>query len=208
MSSEGVQIGLKNRMIFFFQRLALRESNISRYEAEFAEICTIGFGQFGSVHKCINRLGKWLSCTCHELAPGVDPWGNQEDISGHTRGWDWLFTPMQGGGGGGGRRDNFRISKLGWEILQDCWIMEDKHMDVMGIISYDLGKLSGKITPAWGKLCCMHFVIRLVEANQCLGWSLWWVLLQWRLNALSCPSDGCVYALKRSLKPVAGSIDE
>ena len=82
---------------FFFQRLALRESNISRYEAEFAEICTIGFGQFGSVHKCINRLGKWLSCTCHELAPGVDPWGIFQGIQEGGTG----CLPLCRGGGGG-----------------------------------------------------------------------------------------------------------
>ena len=42
------------------QKLALHESNISRYNAEFAEISTIGSGQFGSVHKCVNRLGEYL----------------------------------------------------------------------------------------------------------------------------------------------------
>ena len=42
------------------QKLALHESNISRYNAEFAEISTIGSGQFGSVHKCVNRLGEYM----------------------------------------------------------------------------------------------------------------------------------------------------
>ena len=46
------------------QRLALRESNISRYNAEFVEISTIGSGQFGSVHKCVNRLGKCFLVWC------------------------------------------------------------------------------------------------------------------------------------------------
>ena len=39
------------------QRLALRDSNISRYNAEFHEVCKIGSGSFGTVYKCINRLG-------------------------------------------------------------------------------------------------------------------------------------------------------
>lgn len=34
----------------------LQESNISRYNKEFHEVCLIGSGQFGSVYKCINRL--------------------------------------------------------------------------------------------------------------------------------------------------------
>ena len=53
-------------LLFFFllQRLALREGNISRYNAEFVEISTIGSGQFGSVHKCVNRLGKCFLVWC------------------------------------------------------------------------------------------------------------------------------------------------
>ena len=38
------------------QKLALRESNISRYREEFHEVCVIGTGSFGTVYKCINRL--------------------------------------------------------------------------------------------------------------------------------------------------------
>ncbi|XP_071941419.1 wee1-like protein kinase 1-A [Antedon mediterranea] len=38
------------------KRLALRESNISRYKEEFVELCKIGSGEFGSVFKCINKL--------------------------------------------------------------------------------------------------------------------------------------------------------
>ena len=38
------------------QKLALRESNISRYKEEFHEVCLIGSGSFGTVYKCINRL--------------------------------------------------------------------------------------------------------------------------------------------------------
>ncbi|KAG8225806.1 hypothetical protein J437_LFUL005613 [Ladona fulva] len=38
------------------KRIALYESNISRYHQEFHEIETIGTGEFGTVYKCINRL--------------------------------------------------------------------------------------------------------------------------------------------------------
>ncbi|GLH16264.1 Uncharacterized protein GBIM_20585 [Gryllus bimaculatus] len=38
------------------KKLALHDSNISRYYQEFHEISLIGSGEFGSVYKCINRL--------------------------------------------------------------------------------------------------------------------------------------------------------
>ena len=44
-------------MVVFLQKLALRESNISRYREEFHEVKVVGSGSFGTVYKCINRLG-------------------------------------------------------------------------------------------------------------------------------------------------------
>lgn len=38
------------------KRVALQDSNISRYHKEFHELGLIGSGEFGSVYKCINRL--------------------------------------------------------------------------------------------------------------------------------------------------------
>ncbi|XP_058461485.1 wee1-like protein kinase [Malaya genurostris] len=38
------------------KRLALQDSNISRYEKEFLELSLLGTGEFGEVYQCINRL--------------------------------------------------------------------------------------------------------------------------------------------------------
>lgn len=38
------------------KRLALQDSNISRYEKEFLELTLLGVGEFGLVYQCINRL--------------------------------------------------------------------------------------------------------------------------------------------------------
>lgn len=38
------------------KRLALQDSNISRYEKEFVELSLLGVGEFGLVYQCVNRL--------------------------------------------------------------------------------------------------------------------------------------------------------
>ena len=38
------------------KRLALQDSNITRYEKKFVELSLLGVGEFGLVHQCINRL--------------------------------------------------------------------------------------------------------------------------------------------------------
>lgn len=38
------------------KRLALQDSNISRYEKEFIELKLLGVGEFGLVYQCLNRL--------------------------------------------------------------------------------------------------------------------------------------------------------
>lgn len=58
------------------QRLALRDNNISRYNAEFHEVCKIGTGSFGTVYKCINRLGMcklyvYISIVLYHVLPSL-----------------------------------------------------------------------------------------------------------------------------------------
>lgn len=38
------------------KRLALQDSNITRYEKEFVELKLLGVGEFGLVYQCLNRL--------------------------------------------------------------------------------------------------------------------------------------------------------
>lgn len=51
------------------KRLALQESNITRYEKEFIELKLLGVGEFGLVYQCLNRLDGCLYAIKRSIKP-------------------------------------------------------------------------------------------------------------------------------------------
>lgn len=51
------------------KRLALQDSNISRYEKEFVEIKLLGEGEFGLVYQCLNRLDGCIYAVKRSIKP-------------------------------------------------------------------------------------------------------------------------------------------
>lgn len=69
------------------KRLALKESNISRYKEEFHEVCVIGKGSFGTVYKCINRLDGCyyaLKRSHHPVAGSADEPSALREVYAHA----------------------------------------------------------------------------------------------------------------------------
>jgi wee1-like protein kinase len=59
VDSDSMENLCEHEMLEVYQapkRLALQDSNISRYEKEFIEIALLGTGEFGKVYQCLNRL--------------------------------------------------------------------------------------------------------------------------------------------------------
>jgi Protein kinase domain len=51
------------------KRLALQESNITRYEKEFMEMKLLGIGEFGLVYQCLNRLDGCIYAIKRSIKP-------------------------------------------------------------------------------------------------------------------------------------------
>jgi wee1-like protein kinase len=51
------------------KRLALQESNITRYEKEFIELKLLGVGEFGLVYQCLNRLDGCIYAIKRSIKP-------------------------------------------------------------------------------------------------------------------------------------------
>jgi len=51
------------------KRLALQESNITRYEKEFVELKLLGVGEFGLVYQCLNRLDGCIYAIKRSIKP-------------------------------------------------------------------------------------------------------------------------------------------
>lgn len=51
------------------KRLALQDSNISRYEKEFVELKLLGVGEFGLVYQCLNRLDGCIYAIKRSIKP-------------------------------------------------------------------------------------------------------------------------------------------
>lgn len=51
------------------KRIALQETNISRYEKEFVELELIGSGEFGHVYRCLNRLDGCIYAVKKSIKP-------------------------------------------------------------------------------------------------------------------------------------------
>lgn len=51
------------------KRIALQDTNISRYDREFVELELIGSGEFGLVYRCLNRLDGCIYAVKKSIKP-------------------------------------------------------------------------------------------------------------------------------------------
>eukprot|EP00118_Oscarella_pearsei_P010071 m.60075 g.60075 ORF g.60075 m.60075 type:complete len:553 (+) comp34912_c0_seq2:84-1742(+) len=66
------------------KRLRLRDNNISRYAAEFQEICEIGSGEFAQVYKCRNRLDGCVYALKRSTNPVADELAAFREVCAHA----------------------------------------------------------------------------------------------------------------------------